>query len=463
MSEQRLPYGKQISPEQIELRKLLELVRDAGGVDKDAHAAIGKEFFPKPGNEKNEVTSGMNCFLSMRHYGLVESTKGSYVLTGLATDLLSTKTEDELLATFARHILLNLNGLQMVEVIDSLHARGRTVKAESVASELLAIGIEPGGTSGENINPLRLWLEKAGVVDKWDIDAAAVKRLTGAAPDEISDLVALPRDQQALLRALATTTDVPPIDGNKLRNLAEVQTPGLIISIKQFAPITLKRLEAEGWITVTKVTGGRGAKPHQVQPTQNFIDTISEPLMDAVLDQVHLMDPASLRKPLNDLLDIVDDMAKSNHARGLALEGVCIQVVRMLGARFMAWRLRGDQTSGAEVDVVAETLDNPYLLYQIQSKASAINGREIIDREVGVAGALKSNVILFVSAQKVGPAARRAAASHMQESNLAILFLDGKDLRGGIAGIAAGIAREWGFVRLISSRRNHQRAQSFEE
>ncbi len=463
MGEQRLPYGKQISPEQIELRKLLEIVRDAGGESKAAQAAIGKAFFPKPGNESNEFTSGMNCFLAMSHYGLIERDKASYQLTDLANDLLATKTDEILLAMFAQHILLNLNGLQLIEVIDSLHARGRRIKAETVASELLALGVEPGGPSGENINPMRLWLEKAGVINRWDIDAGVLKKLTGAAPDEISDLVALPEDQQAILRALATTTDTPPIDGNKLRDLAELQTPGLTISTKQFAPSTLKRLEAEGWITVTKVTGGRGAKPHQVEPTKKFIDLIRKSLMNAVLDQVHLLDPASLRKPLPDLLDIVDDTSKTSHARGLALEGVCIQVVRMLGARFVAWRLRGDQTSGAEVDVVAETLEKPYLLYQIQSKASAINGREIIDREVGVAGALKSNVILFVSAQKVGPAARRAASTHMQESNLAILFLEGKDLRGGIAGVAAAIECEWRIVRSIRSRRSQQRTQSFED
>ena len=101
-----------------------------------------------------------------------------------------------------------------------MRTRGIAISAEHVAAELLALGIEPGGSSGENINPLRLWLEKAGVFNKWDIDDVVVKKLIGGSPDEISDLVALPADQQAILRALASIIDTPPLDGNRLRDLA---------------------------------------------------------------------------------------------------------------------------------------------------------------------------------------------------------------------------------------------------
>lgn len=463
MSEQRLPYGKQISPSQVDLRGALEAARDAGTVPQDAYTAIGKAYFSKSKSDEEMRTKGMNCFLSMKYYGLIAGDQSSYVLTDLATNLLATKTDDELLEKFAEHILLNLNGLQLIEVLDSMHARGESITAAKVARELQAIGITSGGSSGEDINPLKLWLEKAGVLSRWDIDTTVLKKLTGTTTDELSELVALPDDQKAVLRALATITDPAPHLGSTLRELAEAQTPGLLIDLKQFAPITLKRLEVDGWVTVTKATGGRGAKPHQVAPTQKFNDTLSEPLMNAVLEQAHLQDPVSLRKPLSDLLDIVADGSQGNHARGLALEGVCIQIVRFIGARFVAWRLRGDKTSGAEVDVVAETLDNPYLLMQLQSKAGDIGGREVVDREVGVANSLKSSVILFVSAGKVGAAPRKAAAAHMQESGLAILFLDRTDLRGGAAGILAALQREWKRVREVRSHRTALRTQSLDE
>jgi hypothetical protein len=462
VEQARLPFGKQISPTQIVLRELLTLARDAKGDAKALQAAIGKRFFPKPGNEENEVKSGMNAFLSMRHYGLVTADK-KFKLTDIAEELLKTSTEEELNEAFAKHILSNLHGLQLIEVIDSLHARGESINVSKVAGELLAVGITSGGSSGEDINPMRLWLERVGVLtNTWTIDSAVLKRLTGASTDEISELVALPAQQQAILRAIATVTETPPHLGSKLRELAEVQSPGVVFHTKPFAAGVLGRLETDGWITVTKATDGRGAKSQVVKPTQRFKEVISEPLMNTVLEQVHLQDPASLRRPLSDLLDVVDSV-QSNHKRGLALEGVCIQIVRLLGARFLGWRLRGDQTGGAEVDVVAETLGAPYLLIQLQSKASAITGREIVDREVGVAAALKSNVILFVTAKNVGPAARKAAATHMQESGIAILFLKGTDLRGGMAGITAAMRREWQIVRAIRSKRGQQRTQSFDE
>jgi len=423
----------------------------AGGLPdpKAAHRAIGEVFFPKPGNEKNQTTSGMNAFLSMRHYGLITE-KDKYSLTEVAEQLLATLSDEEMIDAFARHILLDLNGLQLVEVVTSLTARGISLNAEKVGEELSAIGIDPGGSSGENVNPMRLWLERAGVfTGTWSVDSSAVRRLIGASPEEVSELASLPEDQQALLRALATISDPPPLLGNKVRELAELQTPWVSISLKNLAA-TLELLQKLGWVTLTKVTGGRGAKPHQVTPTQRFAEVISEPLMTAFLEQVHPLDPASLRRPLTDLLSVVDDKSQSNHERGLAMEGVCLQVIRLLGARFVGWRLRGAQTSGAEVDVVAE-ISLPYLLAQVQSKASDINGRDRIDREVGVASTLKSNMILFVASGKVGPAAHRAADVHMQETGLAILFLQGSDFTDGSASITTAMRKQWDHVRDVRS------------
>lgn len=452
-----------MSPEQLDLRELLTLAKAHVGDTKALDAAIGKRFFPRA-DPKSERTLGMNARLSMGHHGLITRGK-AYELTDVADALLKTATDDVLVVEFAKHILLNLNGLQLVEVVESMQARGDAVTAPQVATELLALGIDPGTESGENINPVRLWLERAGVfTEKWNIDSSVLKKLTGASAGEISELVALPLEQRAVLRALATMTDPAPHLGSKVRELAVVQTPGLAVDYKQFAAKVLDPLEKDGWLKVMRQTQtAAGGKSVVVTPTQKFIDTLGEPLLDAVIEQAHLQDPASLRKPLKDLLGVVDDPTATNHARGLALEGVCIQVVRVLGARFVSWRLRGDQTNGAEVDVVAETVSHPYQVIQIQSKASAISGREIVDREVGVATALKSNVLLFVTAKKVGEAARAAAATYMQESNLSILFLEGDDPRAGAIGITAAMQREWQRVATVRSKRSEQRTQGIGE
>jgi hypothetical protein len=322
--------------------------------------------------------------------------------------------------------------------------------------------VNPGGTSGEHVNPIRMWLERAGVLkDKWTVEAGRYEELVGTTPAGVSELTAMPLPHRAVMHALATITEPGPHLGSTVRELAELQTPGLAIDLKSFVKKVLDPLQAAGWITHSRTTGGSGAKSQLVAPTQQFRDVISDPLTDMVLNQVHLQDPASLRRPINDLLAIVDSRA-SSHKRGQALEGVCIQLLRLMGARFVDWRQRGVETGGAEVDLVAESIGAPYLFIQVQSKASAITGRDRIDREVGVASSLKSNVILFVTAKRVGPAARRAAAVYMRETNLAILFLDGTDLRGGAPSVIAAMVREWQAVRSVRAGRGHQRAADLE-
>ena len=462
MDPARLPYAKQLSPNQIDLRDLLELLRDSGGDRVAFQTAVGRRFFPKR-DPKNEFTSAMNTFLSMRAHGLVAG-NDPYTQTDLAIALLKEPTDQGLEASFAKHLLLNLNGLQFLEVIASLEARGQTVKVARIVDELVALGIDPGGSSGEHVNPMKLWLERVGVLHGWTIDSTVLKQLTGASITEISELVSMPTPKQAFLLALATVTDPPPYDAADVRRLAEMQSPQIRFDTKTFSKDVLERLDRDGWISLSKTTEGRGAKSHRVTPTERFLDIVSEPLLQAVVEQTHLQDPASLRRPLADLLAIVEDVSLSNHERGLALEGVCIQVARLAGARFLSWRLRGDETAGAEVDVVAETVQPPYLLIQLQSKASAISGREIIDREVGVAVTLKSNVLLFVTAKKVGPAARKAAAQHMQESGLSILFLDGADLKKANAGaVGDALAREWQRVATVRSRRGRERARALKD
>lgn len=464
--DSRLPYGKQFSPSQgIDLARVLALAAANEGDRAAFERELRSAFFDGRSTSKsNRDTLALNLFLSLRKYALVEGGEPGvpYALTATGRSIRSARSKRAKLDLLAEHILTNLRGMQMIEVIASIQSQGRTVTVAEVAKGLRGIGIDPGGSSGELVNPMRLWLEQAGVLNGWEIDNAALKRIVGASADEISDLAALPLEQRALLLALASMSGRPPFVAASVRTLAETQIPGLVFDIKTFAKSVLSPLESAGWISVKKTTAGRGAKSHSITPTGKFVSTVREPLATALATQVHLHDPASLRRPLTELLAIVTDDASSSHEKGLALEGVCIQLIWLMGARFVSWRRRGDETSGAEVDVVAELAHRQYWLVQVQSKASAISGRDVVDREVGVAQTLKSNVLLMVSARKISEAARRAADRHMQETGLAILFVDGSDLRAARSGaeIAATLEREWARVERVRSPRGLERATS---
>lgn len=101
MDPARLPYPKQLSPNQIDLRVLLELLRDSGGNRVAFQTAVGKRFFPKKGDAKNEFTSGMNTFLSMRAHGLVAG-NDPYTQTDLGIALLKEATDQAQEAAFAK-------------------------------------------------------------------------------------------------------------------------------------------------------------------------------------------------------------------------------------------------------------------------------------------------------------------------------------------------------------------------
>jgi hypothetical protein len=465
-STSRLPYGKQFSPSQgIDLTQVIALAAAHEGDRATFEQALRAAFFDaRSASESNRDTLALNLFLSLRHYGLVEGgdTGIPFTLTTKGREIHSTRGKQAKVDLLAEHILTNLRGMQMLEVISSVQSQGRRVTVAEVARALRGIGVDPGGSSGENINPLKLWLEQAGVLNGWEIDNSTLKRIVGASSDEISDLAALPVGQRALLLALASMSGRPPFIAASVRALAETQVPGLSYDIKTFVKSVLIPLESAGWISARKTTAGRGAKSHSLTPTARFTSTIREPLATALATQVHLHDPASLRRPLADLLAIVTSEASSSHEKGLALEGVCVQLIWLMGARFVSWRRRGDETSGAEVDVIAELAERQYWLVQVQSKASAISGRDVVDREVGVAQTLKSNVLLLVSARKVGEAARRAADRHMLETGLAILFIDGSDLRAARSGaeIASALGREWDRVERVRSPRTRERAST---
>lgn len=461
-----MPYGKQFSPRQgVDLTQVLDLASAHEGDRTAFQRALRSAYFDARGTSaSNRDTLALNLFLSLRSYGLIEGGESGvpFKLSATGHSIRSARGRRKKLDLLAEHIITNLHGMQMLEVISSTQSQGRRVTVAEVAQALRGIGVDSGGSSGENINPVRLWLEQAGVLDGWDIDDVTLKRIVGASADEISDLTALPLEQRALLLALASLSGPPPFVAASVRSLAETQVPGLSYDIKTFVKSVLKPLESAGWVTAGKTTTGRGAKSHSLTPTQKFDTTIREPLATALATQVHLHDPASLRRPLADLLSVVTSDASSSHEKGLALEGVCVQLIWLMGARFVSWRRRGDETSGAEVDVIAELAERQYWLVQVQSKASAISGRDVVDREVGVAQTLKSNVLLLVSARKIGEAARRAADRHMQETGLAILFIDGSDLRAARTGaeIASALGREWARVERVRSPRGHERASS---
>ena len=426
MGKSDLPFGSEFSPSQIDLGSLLELADRHGGDWRAFEAAVRSNWFEKHAtSDYNRSKLANNTKLGMIAYGIIER---DAALTEFGRKLLGLRRNVEKLhRCLARHILLHLKGMTLVRCIQDMEAAGENVNLTTLREGLAQRGIHyPRG--GKHPSIMRLWLAKAGVFvgGRWRIDSQRVEEITGIEPDAFVALGKLTALQRAFLRALANTGTPEPQRANDIAKLANA-TYGEKFPEKNLPKLVLHDLEAAGYITTRKTTRGRGAKPFLVAPTDKLVAEVVEPLLEQLRTQTDPKLVALLRKPLPDILAELDD--KDRHIKGLALEALAFKIMRLLDMDYVATRLRGTQTGGAEVDLVFQSARLVFSRWQIQCKNAARVGLDDVAKEVGLTHFLKSNAIVVVCTGKIGPEARRYANRIMADSNLAVVMLDGADLR----------------------------------
>jgi site-specific DNA-methyltransferase (cytosine-N4-specific) len=423
-----LPFGSEFSPSQIELPVLLELAVAHGGDAKALQAAILERYFfaHGGGNPGSQTTLAMNCRLGMKAYGLIDP-DGKPTKFGL--DLYTKRHNASLLyESLARHILLHLKGMSLLQCIREMVTAGEKVDLTTLRDGLTERGIHyPAG--GKHPSMMRLWLEKAGVFvgTRWQIDEARVKAILGTAPDDFRVLSGLSPEQRAFLLALANTGITEPQPANEIARLAAA-TYGVKFPEKSLPKRVLNDLVQAGYITATKTTAGRGAKPFLVAPSSKLAADVVEPLLEQLKEQTDAKLIELLRKPLGGIL--VDLDSEDRYVAGLALEALAFRLMRLLDMTYMATRLRAQSTGGAEVDLIFESARLVFSRWQIQCKNTARVALDDVAKEVGLTHFLKSNVIVMVSTGDIGPEARRYANKIMADSNLCIVMIDHKDLAG---------------------------------
>lgn len=127
------------------------------------------------------------------------------------------------------------------------------------------------------------------------------------------------------------------------------------------------------------------------------------------------------------------------HVRGLALEALAFKLMRLIDLDYVATRLRGVATGGAEVDVIFEGSRLVFSRWQVQCKNTARVSLDDVAKEVGLTHFLKSNVVVIVSTGEIGPEARRYANKVMADSNLCVVMVDSKDISRVVANPATVI------------------------
>ena len=292
-------------------------------------------------------------------------------------------------------------------------------------------GLEERGLTfpagGKHPSIMRLWLAKAGVVSEhsWQVDTVRLKAVLGTSTEQFAALSRFTAEQRAFLMALADSGKKSAQAANEIARLAS-RTYGVRFSEKGLPKQVLHDLQKAGYISITKTTEGRGARSPHIQPTAKFRTDIITPLLEQLRGQVDPKLLDLLDQPMMDILKKVH--GKEKYEAGLGLEALAFKLMRSLGMTYVATRLRVQDTGGAEVDLIFKSARLIFSRWQVQCKRTARVALDDVAKEVGLTHFLKSNAIVVVTTGDFSSQARRYANKIMQDSNLCIVLITGRDL-----------------------------------
>jgi site-specific DNA-methyltransferase (cytosine-N4-specific) len=431
-----LPFGSEFSPSQINLPELLDMIQAHQGDVQVLEAAIRSRYFighGQAGEEEadnyNRAKLANNCKLGLIAYRIIHRDAR---FTPFGETLYQLRLRDQpLYDALAKHILLNLNGMNLVQCILDMTAAGEEVNLTTLRQALAVRGIHypPGG---KHPSIMRLWLAQAGIFigSRWQVDELRLREVLGIDPAQFEVLASFTPQQRAFARALANTGLVTPQPANEIVRLAEA-TYGVRFPEKSLPKLILDVLVNAGYITADKTTSGRGAKPFLVAPTEKLIAEIINPLLDQLANQTDPKLRQLLKKPLSEIISELE--SDDRYIAGLALEALGFKLMRLIDMDYLATRLRGTATGGAEVDLIFHSTRLVYSRWQIQCKNTGRVALDDVAKEVGLTQFLKSNAIIVVSTGDISAEARRYANTVMAQTNLAIVLIDGADLKRIVA------------------------------
>lgn len=464
MPKSDIPFGSEFSPERgVVLSDLLAILESHEG-DRPAFVrAVYERFWstkrdgskraPGQGKGKEQTGDGLsfatNTLYALSGYKLVEigSNKAEHKvlkITDAGRRLIALrKKPSDLHRAFARHILVECRGLEVLQTVRDMQTGGHNVTVPDIAQHLQERGIYvPAG--GTHLNSMRQWLELAAVLrDGWNVDQAAMDKLVGIDEKTLEVFAGLDEVQIAFARGLARL-NVAEYPSNKVAAYA-ADIFGVKFPVKSLPNSVLKPLELAGLVTSEKTTGGRGAKPHIVRPTELLRKEVIDAILESLINSVGATYRKLIRLPLAAILHDLNLPIHETHKRGLALEALSLYLTRLIGLEFVGWRVRAKETSYAEVDAVVEGSRLIFSRWQIQCKNTGVVNEGDVAKEVGLALRLKSNVVMVVSTGRFSRQAEVYARDVMEDTNYHMILLSGTDLkilRDDPAAITGLLARE---------------------
>lgn len=432
----RLPNAADFSPNQIRLRKALEIARDADGDKDELIEEVRKAFFAHRAESRSSVEdrlvqqrkSANNILISLRCYHLLD---GENKLTGVGRELVSEADDDKLADVFARHILIRLHGIEVIYGVWALQKRAEPVTKRSLARQLTSMGLRThqGGeiTGDRTLHTFMLmWLQQAKVIDianNYQVNEAAFLRLCGVSREQLDELRHLSPPQRNFLGLLREKEQGQAFPVKAIKGEMSADFPE-----DQFAEDVTKPLAEAGWVKWDKSGAeGRGGKSGTVIVQAKLLKVPPAFLRFGETDPI----PAKVRKLLNLKLDEIEkglDSAEST-VSGVALEALAVRMAYDLGLTPTDVRSRREGSKDAEVDVVAETQDVLFARWLFQCKKQNRVNRDVLVREVGLASLMQAQAVVLVTTGKFIPTVQQFGDAVTRNTSAQIVLISGEIVR----------------------------------
>jgi len=428
--ESQIPVGTQFSPDLVNLSAYVKMVvKFSGNI-----AALRENVILPPVRTKSYASPPTKRMKGLPleagvQYGLL--TDGRYEATDLAKEL-AHMGEPKIYEAFARHILLNLNGLRVVEAAQQMALDHIPITGDTLAQYLTEQGFRVT-VHNTAINTFRMWLALAGLFPKdsrkvgaWIPNVEVKKRLLGMSDEVIAALASFTQEQKAFARALCRLEPDDWILASDVRDYAE-STFAVRFGRASLPNEVLKPLQEAGFIEY-ETRGTKGGKASRLRITEKFKIDVIKPFIEKTLVGLN---PALTAYYRSRPKDIFKEMQSTDtYKKGRALEAFTIYVMRLLGLQFLGWRRRARETGNSEVDVLLAGVSGGMpTSWQVQCKNTPTVAVRLEDvaKEVGLLPLTHATHILLVANASFSEDARKFAERIMVNSSVTIFLLDKTD------------------------------------
>jgi site-specific DNA-methyltransferase (cytosine-N4-specific) len=446
--QRKLPNMNEFSPGVLgnnNIKHLLETLSPYNGNKELMISKIASNYTRiarTPPSQRNNRAN--NVLIGMSQCGLL--IKQGDLITGqfsqLANEIL--ECEDDFLANarFAKHLLEECSGLELLDVVEVIRARGEAVNLQSIRDELRSRGFTV--TENEsNASKIRMWIESTGAVDQnWKIDNSKLYVLIGATSSVLARWHSLPRNQRIFLEQVKYIEPYHSGDWitvRQLKRLSELAYGRNVFPEGRLRMSVLDPLVKDGWIKTKGTGGGRGGDSGEIQPLNQLLDLkIKLPIDGMTAIPVDLRDKLAI--PINKIFE--DLKSEDRHIKGVALELLALRLTSDIGLFPVCFRERSAKTQGAEVDVIANGVNLHYSRWLIQCKNTPQVHVHDIAKEVGMAVVLKAQVITLVTTGQIGRSVRTYADGLSSSSSLQAVLIDG-ELLNKYKSSGASVVIDW--------------------